>query len=264
VSHPDAFLGAIIESPEDDAPRLVFADWLEEHGEPERAEFIRAQVGVARLPEGDVRLPALEARAKELQQAKAAAWLGPLDVRGLRAKYRRGFAEEVYCSTPGLFFAHAEDLFGLLPLRSLTIHSVQGDVLDPAGARALAAMPQLARLEELLLWDHDLGDEGTAVLAACPHLSNLRALSLANCGVGPGGAAALAASPYLKNLLRLDLCSSEIGVEGARTLLRSPHLDRLIVLDVGETFYGQEEGEDDVIDELTARFGDGLIFGGGE
>ena len=37
----DAFLAAIIESPDDDGPRLVYADWLEENGHPERAEFLR-------------------------------------------------------------------------------------------------------------------------------------------------------------------------------------------------------------------------------
>jgi uncharacterized protein (TIGR02996 family) len=44
-----AFLAAIVASPDDDAARLVYADWLEEvGGEPERAEFIRVQVGASR------------------------------------------------------------------------------------------------------------------------------------------------------------------------------------------------------------------------
>src|SRR5262245_49641697 len=37
-------LAACKESPDDDAPRLILADWLEEHGEPERARFIRLQL----------------------------------------------------------------------------------------------------------------------------------------------------------------------------------------------------------------------------
>jgi len=36
-----ALIQAIIAAPDDDLPRLVYADWLEEHGRPERAEFIR-------------------------------------------------------------------------------------------------------------------------------------------------------------------------------------------------------------------------------
>lgn len=40
-------LNAIIARPEDDLPRLVFADWLEDHDECARAEFIRVQIELA-------------------------------------------------------------------------------------------------------------------------------------------------------------------------------------------------------------------------
>ncbi len=43
-----AFLADIIANPADDTPRLIFADWLEDNGEPERAEFIRCQVELAK------------------------------------------------------------------------------------------------------------------------------------------------------------------------------------------------------------------------
>lgn len=39
-----AFIAAIKAHPDDDTPRLVFADWLEEHGEPARARVIRNMV----------------------------------------------------------------------------------------------------------------------------------------------------------------------------------------------------------------------------
>jgi uncharacterized protein (TIGR02996 family) len=32
-----AFLRDILEHPDDDTPRLIFADWLEDNGDPERA-----------------------------------------------------------------------------------------------------------------------------------------------------------------------------------------------------------------------------------
>lgn len=38
------FISDICEHPEDDSIRLIYADWLEDHGDPERAEFIRVQV----------------------------------------------------------------------------------------------------------------------------------------------------------------------------------------------------------------------------
>jgi uncharacterized protein (TIGR02996 family) len=47
----DRLLAAIIECPGDDALRLIFADWLEENGDPERGEFIRVQMELARTPD---------------------------------------------------------------------------------------------------------------------------------------------------------------------------------------------------------------------
>ena len=49
MTHDDAFLQAILESPDDDTPRLVYADWLDEHGQSDRAEFIRESCLLARL-----------------------------------------------------------------------------------------------------------------------------------------------------------------------------------------------------------------------
>jgi uncharacterized protein (TIGR02996 family) len=48
MSQQEGILAAIQEAPDDDTPRLVYADWLAEHGDPERAEFIRVQCELAR------------------------------------------------------------------------------------------------------------------------------------------------------------------------------------------------------------------------
>jgi len=55
-----ALLSAVLAAPPDDAPRLVLADWLDENGEPDLAEFVRVQCELARLPGPAV---ALECRA---------------------------------------------------------------------------------------------------------------------------------------------------------------------------------------------------------
>jgi uncharacterized protein (TIGR02996 family) len=44
----EALLAAVIAAPEDDLPRLAYADFREEHGDDARAEFIRAQVRLGR------------------------------------------------------------------------------------------------------------------------------------------------------------------------------------------------------------------------
>lgn len=43
MTEREALLRAVCDSPTDDTPRLIYADWLEENGDPERAEFIRLQ-----------------------------------------------------------------------------------------------------------------------------------------------------------------------------------------------------------------------------
>lgn len=45
-----SLLAGICAEPLEDTPRLVYADWLDEHGRYERAEFIRVQCELARVP----------------------------------------------------------------------------------------------------------------------------------------------------------------------------------------------------------------------
>jgi uncharacterized protein (TIGR02996 family) len=44
-----SLLAAVLADPDDDAPRLIYADWLDERGECDRAEFIRVQVALAQM-----------------------------------------------------------------------------------------------------------------------------------------------------------------------------------------------------------------------
>ena len=48
----DALMRAILADPACDTPRLVYADWLEENGEAERAEFVRIQVRIGEIQRG--------------------------------------------------------------------------------------------------------------------------------------------------------------------------------------------------------------------
>jgi uncharacterized protein (TIGR02996 family) len=41
MTSKNALLRAVFENPDDDAPRLAYADRLEQHGDAARAEFIR-------------------------------------------------------------------------------------------------------------------------------------------------------------------------------------------------------------------------------
>ena len=78
MSTADALLRAVIDRPDDDLPRLAYADALDESGDTARAEFVRAQVELARRPDHDPARPALEDREHDLLAAHEADWLGEL------------------------------------------------------------------------------------------------------------------------------------------------------------------------------------------
>src|SRR5262245_60148542 len=93
MADEQALLESIWEHPHDDAPRLVYADALEETGEPvkvARAEFIRLQCELAQPDDGANRT-ALEERAAALEKEHRAAWTVSLPGALADAKFNRGF-----------------------------------------------------------------------------------------------------------------------------------------------------------------------------
>ncbi|HEY1379394.1 MAG TPA: TIGR02996 domain-containing protein [Gemmataceae bacterium] len=77
----DAFLRAIAAKPGDDLPRLVFADWLDEHGQPGRAEFVRLDCrrGTAGLSRRE--RAALDARLRRLYARHGGPYHGAVWLR---------------------------------------------------------------------------------------------------------------------------------------------------------------------------------------
>ena len=73
-----AFLNQILSNPADDAARLVYADWLDEQGDPislVKAGFLRAQCELARLPEKDEQRAALREQVRALALQLETSWL---------------------------------------------------------------------------------------------------------------------------------------------------------------------------------------------
>jgi uncharacterized protein (TIGR02996 family) len=100
TSHDHDFIQQILASPEEDGPRLAYAEWLAEQGERERAEFIRCQIEAARLAPQDPRREEAAARANQLLQAHEAEWLEiPSELRevGRVCCFERGFTEWARC-----------------------------------------------------------------------------------------------------------------------------------------------------------------------
>jgi len=117
-------LQQVLDRPDDDELRLVYADALSEQGDP-RGELIAVQCAMANAP-----TEALRVREAELLRAHRDAWFGPVD-RFLRRRnpqdgsayrVRRGFVDHVRArlsAEPG----EVTELFKLVPaLRSLEVN----------------------------------------------------------------------------------------------------------------------------------------------
>src|SRR5207248_1839606 len=91
----DVLRRAVVADPDDDTPRLVYADWLDENGEPARAAFIRAEVEAARAePFGPAARAGAE-RAERLRVEHEGAWVRHLAGRVLGWEFVRGFVGHV-------------------------------------------------------------------------------------------------------------------------------------------------------------------------
>jgi uncharacterized protein (TIGR02996 family) len=230
---PEALLHAIRADPDDETVRLVYADWLEEHGNP-RSEFIRVQCELARLFDPVPRLDrprdseharigseedqlsnqelylALKERERQLLTALEPAWVGPLwslfEDWTTRRSFRRGFVESVRLS-PREFTTHAPTLFEWCPLiRDLRIAS------DADHLAVALASPYMARVEQL-----DLGgyfwpqEDHLLALGSSPYLSQLKTLRLGD-NLDEQDLQLLARAPWMSGLRTLVLeCDSYLG-----------------------------------------------------
>jgi uncharacterized protein (TIGR02996 family) len=86
MSIEDAFIQAILSDPRAAAPRLIYADWLEERGESAsicRAEYLRVECEWDALLQRDPRRPTLQARLQELRPTVGDDWWRQLDLARL-------------------------------------------------------------------------------------------------------------------------------------------------------------------------------------
>jgi uncharacterized protein (TIGR02996 family) len=256
MSH-EAFLQAVRANPDDDTPRLVYADWLDEQGDADRAEFIRVQCEAERLDIEDPRGRILKHRESALLRANWERWTAPL--RGLSISirqeltngfFRRGFIDDLWLDAP-VFVDRAAELFESVFLTGVSLSSVgplatrlgacpwltrlhslgfrygYRDPLDPAGARALAASRHVTHLRCLRLIQQNIGDVGLRALAAAPWMAWLRVLRLFDCGLSHDGVRGLTESPMMPRLHHLALASNQVGDEGAVALARCDRLGEL-------------------------------------
>jgi uncharacterized protein (TIGR02996 family) len=191
-------LAAIDANPDDDAPRLAHADWLENNGQTGLAAFIREQL------------------AGRWTHEKR--WVAGLPcVPGMEWGCWRGYPEKVtFSSAAG--FRKGWPLTEGRKVRYVEFSCLRG------GAK-LAAEPALADMERLSL--SFLEPDVVLAILASPHLGRLRHLALAPYPSTSEFVVQLAALPVLARLRSLEVClpsQQDLREEHVVALVNSPHL----------------------------------------
>jgi uncharacterized protein (TIGR02996 family) len=219
-----AFLDQVCAAPDDDASRLLYADWLDERSDP-RGTFIRVQCALARLPDDDPARPPLLHREGALLDRFEVYWGKSLRGFGSGLRFRRGFIEAINVEAR-TFLRRAADLFRLAPIRHVRFLDV-GSSLE-----RLMDCRHLARLSALTIFAQHIDERLTRSLVESPYLGGLRELELGRNRVGDRGAERLAWSPRFRSLTSLDLSDNAIGDTGARAIAQSSNLANLELLEL--------------------------------
>jgi uncharacterized protein (TIGR02996 family) len=266
------FLQHITAEPDDDTPRLIYADWLEEHGDADRAEFIRVQIERTSLPKWDARQVRLRLRERELLALHKGRWMAELpDIKGVVwDEFRRGFVATAAFARVTVLRERADECWAAAPIEAVSVpwprkrercHTIApiaglrellicGSLGDPAEVGQLANAPLLSTLRVLAIPKANLGAAAFVLLTSSPHLGSLKALRLPGNAIGNGGVDALTGAASLDSLEELDLSEMDsyssygedpiIEALGAEALAGWPGMGRIRSLNLSGSSFGQD------------------------
>lgn len=204
LSQHEAFLRAIFDTPEDDTARLVYADFLQENGQNEWAEFIRWQCGYGTRPAVVPEFTGRFVRGFPEPWKTTALALDQLrDPVSLRQKlvgpWASCFAVEGVKLCGGRITScdPFDTLFGLAAFARVTELDLGGNeieeeraddspftpfrlkpVITTAGVEALAKHRGVRKLTSLILTNNNLDNDAARALVKSPYLDNLKRLQL--------------------------------------------------------------------------------------
>ncbi|MGH9889007.1 MAG: hypothetical protein ACREBE_25970 [bacterium] len=229
----EALLDACRQAPDDDGPRLVWADAVG----GERGEFVVIQCDLARGELAPAQAAAWRQRERELLAAYGREWAGRDAFEG-RFEFRRGFVEAIMLDA-SMFMDRGEAIFRRAPLlRSLTATGLTGELdtlrrlLDsPAFFRLhgldLCGIEVATELTELGWMYEPNSDEAARALVESGALRRLGALGISQTRLSAAGVHHLATSGDLHHLERVWLHQRVGYGEGFAVLFRASQVESL-------------------------------------
>lgn len=257
----EVFLKQIHLEPEDNDARLIYADWLEELGDPQ-GEFIRLQIEMDESVEKSPHYEDLNGRAIQIWrdyheewENRLPRWLSPNKFNGYK-NYNRGFISNfIFEGTK--FITNAQEVMDVGPIW-------KSRILVRDGGKGISKCKELLNISQLMVdarhshldfkkffsspyienlrdlqfcfrqntaggrsYSRAFGDEEAEFVARSDRLSGLRSLEFDRGPITDAGFERIVTSPNLGNLESLDLRGTQIGVDGIIALATSQIVDQI-------------------------------------
>src|SRR5262249_1360519 len=207
-SEADAFLDAIFTEPADDTPRLVYADWLEEHGHEDLGQFIRLQCAIDPLTNDNPRRFGLRHQEKKVWAALKKRWGAFFEAMGIKKhEFRRGFFTGWVHLDAGTFFDRYPEGWPWFPIQNLRVRHAAGtasrfaqapelisqvaylgvgDNVEPEVLTALALVARMPQIERLDVAVARLTRTAVEELARASWIDRVRGVQLGDLGFFAG------------------------------------------------------------------------------
>src|SRR5579884_1162039 len=206
MTHESGFVQALLDD-DDQAARLIFADWLDERDDP-RGEFLRVQAELAAWVPDYRRRALLQQRQRDwLRRHGPARLLGPLLDHCSAWAYENGTGRvtlEAQRFLSRTFAARAADVLRAAWVRTVRLEGVRGRLGD------VAAAPALDGVTALDLSGQGLTDTELPRLLESPYLGGLRELDLSGNRLTDMALRMIAAAPVAARLTRLNLRNNNL------------------------------------------------------
>jgi len=218
----DGLLQAILAAPEDPVPRLIYADWLEEQGEPDRAALLRCE-GVPKPSLLERALPPIPpeyARFVPRIFFEGGLLTVTLQMRGLLSK---------------VFQASGSEWLRRCRVFRLTLYGTTRDW------SRVAAMPLLRQIRLLRVDPGSLKQTGLAGLLSSPHLGQLLGLEMPRASLNlDNRLELLLKASTLPNLCYLNLTDNQLMAPAMRLLSCWQPAQALVALNLSRNWIGAD------------------------
>lgn len=175
-SNEAALLRTLAQNHQDNATRLVYADWLEEQGLSARAEFVRVHAELATLPPDDRRRNPLRLRERQLLKEHYAAWCAAYGLNIANVAFANGVIDKMRLTDwqNGMFLQLSHQPW-FATLSELELSRLK---LDDAALARFAETADFPALRKLMLHGNKITLTGMSALANAKGLPALQTLYL--------------------------------------------------------------------------------------